>query len=161
MLQQSAHNDGICVWIKVHPHSLSASDGGEWSASSFSHFTLLPPPSTPSWPKESYQYKQNIWQLSLNLTQERRYKGTKRSHLVTLWEKKTIHTLYNSQILHKSVPWPTAEAQVQFQVSPYRICGEQGGTKRSCPTSTSVLPCEYHSNSAPNSLIHSPNTNVI
>ena len=71
------------------------------------------------------------------------------------------HTLYNSQILHKSVPWPTAEAQIQSQVSPYRIYGGQGGTKRGCPTSTSVLTCQYQSNSAPYSFIHSPNANAM
>ena len=43
-----------------------------------------------------------------------------------------------------------ADARLQSQVSPCRICGGQSGTGTGFSPSTSVFPHQYHSTSAPN-----------
>jgi hypothetical protein len=44
---------------------------------------------------------------------------------------------------------PTAEARVRSRVSPCGICGGQSGTGTGFSSTTSVLPCQFHSTGAP------------
>jgi hypothetical protein len=44
---------------------------------------------------------------------------------------------------------PTAKARVRSRVDPCGICGGESGTGTGFSSSTSVLPCQFHSTGAP------------
>jgi len=46
------------------------------------------------------------------------------------------------------------QARVQFNVTPYWICGRQRSTRTRCVSSTSIFPCNYYETDAPRSFIY-------
>jgi len=47
----------------------------------------------------------------------------------------------------------TMDARIQSQASPCEIRGEQSGTRTAVSPSTSMLPCQHHSNGVPTNAI--------
>jgi hypothetical protein len=74
-----------------------------------------------------------------------------RGRQLTSWWGRAMARAFSRRLL-------TAEARVRSRVSPCGICGGQSGTGTGFSPSTSVFPCQFHSNGAP---LHGKTKNLI